>query len=135
MVLMNIKTDRGIELNKRRLREEFTDISLVIEGHKFPAHRMIGNFFYHWRICNLGLGVKTQFLLFSFYAQWLSEDFDKRKFRVFGKVRNWQIRNLSSNVYLSFYNFSDVITNMSSMESKRSAFPVSWSTFTLEPFQ
>ena len=43
MVLMNIKTDRGIELNKRRLREEFTDISLVIEGYKFPAHRMIGN--------------------------------------------------------------------------------------------
>ena len=44
MVLMNIKTDRGIELNKRRLREEFTDISLVIEDQKFPAHRMIGNF-------------------------------------------------------------------------------------------
>ena len=44
MVLMNIKTDRGIELNKRRLREEFTDISLVIDDQKFPAHRMIGNF-------------------------------------------------------------------------------------------
>lgn len=36
-----IKIDRGLELNKRRLSEDFVDVHFIIEGTRISAHRLI----------------------------------------------------------------------------------------------
>ena len=36
-----IRVDRGQELNKRRLLGESTDISFIVDGQSFLAHKLI----------------------------------------------------------------------------------------------
>ena len=36
-----IKIDRGLELNKFRLSEDFVDVHFIVEETRIPAHRLI----------------------------------------------------------------------------------------------
>ena len=41
MDVINVKIDRGFELNKKRLAEDYVDVCFIVDGEKFPAHRMM----------------------------------------------------------------------------------------------
>ena len=41
LMMETIRTDRGLEINQRRLIGDLTDVSFIVEGHSFMAHRLI----------------------------------------------------------------------------------------------
>ena len=38
---INLKIDRGLELNKKRQAGEFVDVTFIVEDKEFPARMMI----------------------------------------------------------------------------------------------